>query len=269
MTALQSTWNVHFPFIRNAFLAMLAYRLRYYTGIITYLVFVSVHYFIWRAVFANSDRVIHGFTFQEMVTYVVVGWISRSLYFSDIDEEMDDLVRTGQMSVVLTRPINFQLAMLFQALGGAIFRAVCFSVPLAIFILLFFPIIPPKSASSFLLFLFSTGIAFVIFAEVNFLVGLLAFSLKSIQGITRAKYFLMQLLSGLLLPLNFFPLWAQHVLDFLPFKTISYVPLQFYLGKVTSLPLVMINQLFWVIALYLLGHFLWHRALSKLTLQGG
>ena len=73
--------ELYLAFITNAFLNMLAYRLRYYTGIVTYLHFVSVHYFIWQAVFAEqpSGARLNGFTFEEMVTYISIGWIARSL----------------------------------------------------------------------------------------------------------------------------------------------------------------------------------------------
>ena len=45
---------VYTAFLRNAFLNMLAYRLRYYTGIVTYFMFVSVHFFIWQAIFSGE-----------------------------------------------------------------------------------------------------------------------------------------------------------------------------------------------------------------------
>ena len=97
---MTSKLSVYFSFVRNAFLNMLAYRMRYYTGILTYFLYVSVHYFIWNAVYAGKgpDELINGFTFSEMITYISVGWVARSLYFSNIDEEIDTLVRSGQVS---------------------------------------------------------------------------------------------------------------------------------------------------------------------------
>ncbi len=49
---------------------MLAYRMRYFTGILTYLLFVTVHYFIWQAIFSQKapGELINGFTFTTMVT---------------------------------------------------------------------------------------------------------------------------------------------------------------------------------------------------------
>ncbi|MGA8074564.1 MAG: ABC-2 family transporter protein, partial [Candidatus Acidiferrales bacterium] len=77
----------YLEFARVGFVNILAFRLRYYTGIITYLINVSVYYFIWRAVFANSEQIV-GYNLGQMVTYVSVGWILRSFYWNTIDQEM-------------------------------------------------------------------------------------------------------------------------------------------------------------------------------------
>ena len=265
--------SVYGSFIRNAFLNMLAYRARYYTGILTYLLFVSVYYFIWQATYEGKGEgaLINGYTFAQMVTYISIGWLSRSLYFSNIDDQIDDLVRSGQISFYLLRPVDFQGMLMANAVGESLFRLLLFSVPIGVTIFSVFPIMPPASGGDFLWFCFSTLMAFVILAQINFLVGLLAFSFKSIDGVMRAKYFIVQLLSGLLLPLSFFPLWIERPLEWLPFKNIAHTPLQFYLGKVTQaqLPLVLAHQLIWALLLFIWGRMLWQRALAKLTLQGG
>ena len=260
-------------FVRNAFLGMLAYRLRYYTGILTYLLFVSVHYFIWSAVFASHavGTRINGFTLPEMVTYVSVGWMARSLYFSTVDEDINELVRSGQISIYLIRPVNFHLMMLVQAAGETLFRLLFFSLPIGAVIVVVFPVSLPATAADFGYFLLATVFSFIILAEINFIVGLSAFYFSAIDGIMRAKYFLVQLLSGLLLPLTFFPGWARAVLDVLPFKLIAYVPLQVYLGKVpeNALLSLFLTTAAWSVALVVLAQFFWRRAVRKLTLQGG
>jgi ABC-2 type transport system permease protein len=247
--------------------------MRYFTGIITYLLFVSVNYFIWSAVFQQGDvgAKINGYTLSEMVTYISIAWISRSLYFSNIDEEIDEIVKSGQISVYLIRPVNFHLMMLTQAAGESLFRLVFFTLPISVVILIVFPVSAPASVVHGLMFLFSTIFSFLVLAEVNFLIGMSAFYIKSIQGIVRAKYFIVQLLSGLLLPLSFFPNWCQTLLGFLPFTSIAYLPLQCYLGKVAPNEYiwVLVTQIAWVIVLSIIGHLVWKRAINKLTLQGG
>lgn len=265
--------GVYGAFVKTAFLNMLAYRLRYFTGVITYLLFVSVNYFIWGAVFSTREAgaVINGFSFPEMVTYVSVAWMARSLYFSNIDNEINELVRTGQISVFLLRPVHFHWMMVCQAAGETLFRIVFFTLPIGIVIVSIFPVSPPVSVSAFFLFLLATAFAFLIFAEISFAIGLLAFSVKSIDGIIRAKYFLVQILSGLLLPLSFFPELFERVLMFLPFRMIAYVPLQLYLGKIPQgeVPWILFQQIVWSAALIVLCELMWRNVVKKLTLQGG
>ncbi len=273
MKRLGAHLRVYSTFIRIAFLGMLAYRLRYYTGILTYVLFVSVHYFIWKAIFFGQPAGgrINGFTLSEMVTYIAVGWIARSFYFSDIDTEIDELVRSGQVSVFLLRPVNFHLMLLSQAAGESMFRIAFFTGPIALAVLWLFPVSLPAGAAAAILFSVATLFSFIIMAEINFIIGVLAFFTKSIQGIARAKYMLLQLFSGLLMPLAFFPDWFRVALEVLPFKNITYVPLQIYLGKVSAADMgpILLNQIAWTLALVGLSQVLLKKALRRLTLQGG
>src|SRR5579863_5961388 len=86
--------RVFAQFMRVGFVNTLAYRLRYYTGIVTYFIYVAVYYFIWKAIFAHGER-IEGFDFNQILTYVAVGWIIRSFYFNNIDQDMAQQVLEG------------------------------------------------------------------------------------------------------------------------------------------------------------------------------
>jgi ABC-2 type transport system permease protein len=265
--------RAYLSFVRTAFLGMLAYRLRYYTGILTYLFFVGVYYFIWQAVYTGhpADYQINGFTLNQMLTYIVIGWIARSSYFSNIDDDIDDLVRSGQISLYLVRPVSFQLVMIAQAIGQSLFRILFFSVPIAVVTLMFFSVNITTSASSLALFAISSLMGFMVMTCFNFLVGLLAFYLKSIDGILRAKYNLINFASGLLLPFSFFPDWLETFFNLLPFKAIAFTPLSFYIGKIPDdqiLP-TLLEQALWLIVLYVLGTIVWKHAAARLTLQGG
>ena len=45
---LARLWRCYREFARIGFVNILAFRLRYYTGVVTYLISVSVYYFIWK-----------------------------------------------------------------------------------------------------------------------------------------------------------------------------------------------------------------------------
>ena len=113
--------------------------------------------------------------------------------------------------------------------------------------------------------------SFLIVAAINFAVGTLALHLQSILGLMRAKFFLLELFSGLLLPISFFPQIVQKILGMMPFEYISYVPMLIYLGKLNGGGLVRALgwQVFWVVVLLAIGDGLWRWSSRKVIIQGG
>ena len=267
---MKHNFRVYFEFARLAFLKILAYRLRYFTGIVTYFANVSVYYFIWQAIYALSDQ-IADYTLPEIVTYVAVGWIIRSFYFNNIDREIATEVIEGKIAINLIKPVNPQLMYLSQTIGECCFRAVLFTLPVAGVVFLIYPVGLPSSLSSAGLFLLSTGLALLIFACINFIVGTFALQLQSIVGVIRAKYFVVEFLSGLLLPITFFPAGFQRILSYLPFPHISYTPLQIYLGRLDGRAawLALATQLLWVAILFMTGRLCWQFFTKRLSIQGG
>ena len=87
----------------------------------------------------------------------------------------------------------------------------------------------------------------------------------------RAKYFLVEILSGLLIPISFFPDTLAEISRWLPFQLISFTPLMIYMGKFQGEQLVtsFLLGLGWTLVLVGLGHWFWRKAATKLTVQGG
>jgi len=265
-----SPWRAALPFARIGFLNMLAFRARYYVGVLTYLFNVAVYYFIWRAVFAGGATVA-GLTLPDMVTYVAVGWAIRSFYFNEIDRELATQVQEGKLAMNLIRPVDYQTVMVADAAGQSAFRAVLFTLPISVVLALIFPLRPPASVLAGLLFLFSAGLSFFLVAAINFLVGLIAIGSKSILGILRAKYLVLELLSGLLIPTTFFPEPLRSILFASPFPHINFTPAALYLGKATGPEAAKLLglQLGWTLVLLALGQLGWRRSRRRITIQGG
>ena len=270
MTAAAATWRAAVPFARIGFLNMLAFRARYYVGVLTYLFNVSVYYFIWRAVFRNSPTVI-GLTLDDMITYVAVGWAIRSFYFNEIDRDLGAQVQEGKLAMNLIRPVDFQMVMVADAAGQSAFRAILFTVPISIVLAVVFPLKPPSSLAAGALFALSAAMSFFLVAGLNFLVGLIAIRSKSILGILRAKYLVVELLSGLLIPTTLFPEPLRSILLASPFPHINFTPAALYLGKAVGLEAakLLALQAGWTLALLALGQWAWRRSRERITIQGG
>jgi ABC-2 type transport system permease protein len=136
---------------------------------------------------------------------------------------------------------------------------------------LVFPLRRPAGFGHMAAFLVSVALSFLIVAAINFAVGTFALRLQSILGLLRAKFFLLELFSGLLLPMTFFPQTAQRILAFMPFQYISYIPMLIYLGKLSGgrLARAIGIQILWVGILLAIGDGLWRWSTRKVIIQGG
>jgi ABC-2 type transport system permease protein len=270
VTAAVATWRAAIPFARIGFLNMLAYRARYYVGVLTYLFNVAVYYFIWRAVFRHGDTIV-GMSLDEMITYVAVGWAIRSFYFNEIDRDLGTQVQEGRLAMNLIRPVDFQTVMIADAAGQSAFRAVLFTLPISVVLAFLFPLRAPVSVTAGVLFLFSAVLSFFLVAGLNFLVGLIAIRSKSILGILRAKYLVLELLSGLLIPTTLFPEPLRSALFASPFPHINFTPAALYLGKATGAAAarLLALQAGWTVALLVIGQWAWRKSRQRITIQGG
>jgi ABC-2 type transport system permease protein len=262
-------------FSRIGFVNILAFRLRYYTGILTYLINVTVYYFIWSAVYrpqaGMASASIGGYNLPQMLTYVSVGWIMRSFYWNTIDQEMAYEVIEGKIAMDLIKPVSVQWMWLARAMGESTFRLMMLTLPTALLILLIFPVLGPASWGHFGMFLVGVAGSFLLMGAINFMIGTCAIPLKSILALIRAKYWLIELLSGLLVPVTMFPKGVRAAMAWLPFEHIAFTPLQLYLGKLSGAAAAreLAIQWFWVVALLWLGALWWNRATRKITIHGG
>ncbi len=284
---------LHLPaylgFFSGQFRKMLAYRTRYVTGIVSYLVYVTTYYYLWRAVFSHraAGAVVAGYTLDQMVTYVAISWIARSAYFNNVDREIAEQVQNGSIAVALSRPVSLQGTVVAGALGEGLFRFCFFTLPIGAVILLLFPVGAPASPLHAAAFLVSCALSQVILTHVNFLVGMCAFPLKNIDGVMRMKHYLIEILSGLLLPVALFPGWLQALSSWLPFQAIAYVPSSLWLGHLRGpapaggplawlaaepgqlVARALLVQLGWVALLAVVANLVWRRATRRLVVQGG
>jgi len=91
--------SVGLEFARIGFMNMLAFRLRYYTGVITYFINVTVYYFILARHY-HVDPHFANFNFAQMITYVAVGWIIRSMYFNTSTRRWPENILEGKITMV-------------------------------------------------------------------------------------------------------------------------------------------------------------------------
>ncbi len=263
--------------LRLTFLKLMAYRMRYLTGIATYGIFVGGQYFIWKAVYAareiGPEARLDGLTLAELTTYIAVGYIARSAYFTNTDSEIAARFQSGDVTLDLLKPLNFHGQWLSQAAGETLFRIAFFALPMALVLAPLFGIQAPAGEGWWQFPVLFLG-AFWINAELNLLAGTAAFFLEDVTGLMSLKRNLMMLLSGLMVPLHFLPGWLADATTLLPFALVSYYPTMAWVGKLgtghaPAFPTVFALAVAWIIILRVFNLLLWRHARTRLEVQGG
>ncbi|QKS73189.1 ABC-2 family transporter protein [Paenalkalicoccus suaedae] len=262
--------SMYVEMIRIRFLMMLAYRTNYYSGILIYSINIGAYYFLWQAIYGAQDS-IQGLSVTQMTTYIAVAWMARAFYFNNIDREISQEIQEGKVAVEMIRPYSYLGVKTMQGLGEGIFRLLFFSVPGMVVIWLVLPLEFTSNVSTWLLFALSLLFAFIVNTQLNLITGILTFFLLYNTGLIRAKRVVIDLFSGLLLPISFYPLWAQQVMAFLPFQSISYIPSMIFTEgfEGSEIYVALATQLFWSILLFIPIQLMWMLAKKRLIVQGG
>jgi ABC-2 type transport system permease protein len=82
---------------------------------------------------------------------------------------------------------------------------------------------------------------------------------------------LVNILSGSIVPLPFFPDWIQWLLFIQPFAGLVDIPYRIYFGNLSGITAIagVVQQLVWTAILLLIGRHLLARVMSRLEVQGG
>ncbi|WP_127588111.1 ABC transporter permease [Paenibacillus koleovorans] len=263
-------YSAYIDLIRIRFLMMLAYRVNYYSGIIIYAINIGAYYFLWKAIYGSSET-LGGMTVQQMTTYVAVSWMARAFYFNNLDREIANEIRDGSVAVQFIRPYNYLVVKMMQGFGEGLFRLLLFMVPGMILASLLFPVRLPTDPVVWLIFMLMLAFSFLINSQINILTGLFAFFVENNEGMMRMKRVAVDLFSGLIVPLSFFPGWLEVILKVLPFQAVTYLPGSVFTGKVTGQAVyeALGVQLLWFVLLLVPIVLIWRSARKRLFVQGG
>jgi ABC-2 type transport system permease protein len=238
-------------------------------GAFTNTVFGFLQAYILLAVFRHRSNV-GGYDAADTVTYV---WLAQALIMTVYVfgwQELALRVRDGSIATDLSRPLDPQRYWLAFDLGRApyhlIFRGVLPFLVGALVFELHYP--SPLDALAFAV---SVTVAVVVSLGFRFLYNAAAFWLLDIRGVMSVALTINLFLSGMVMPLTFFPDWLRPVARGLPFAAIMQTPIDVWLGKHHGAGLagVIALQAFWALVLLALGRVALRAGTRALVVQGG
>ena len=230
---------------------------------------------LWWAIFSFSPSdTVGGYTFSQMLLYVILAAIVGEVCYVNTMGEITDDVRYGLIGMRLMKPIDYRAQLGFTAFGTFAARFVIIGVPFTIagsLIAVYGFGLTGLVWYNILLFVPACIIAMLLTDAIQFLFGQLAFRTQAMFGVHSMSEVIVQFLSGALVPISLFPVWAQSVLAFTPFPSMMTLPVRLFLGQTEGIDILVsfAVAIAWIIALNVLGRLLYKTSVRKVVVFGG
>ncbi len=264
----------YMSFFRIRFSMGLQYRTAALAGIVTQFAWGFMEIMIFKA-FYEADASAFPMTLSATASYI---WLQQAFlaFFAAwmMENEIFDSVVNGNIAYELCRPIRIYNMWFSRSLANRISRAVLRCFPI-LFVAVFVPapygMAAPASMAHFVIFLITLILGLLVTIAFCMLVYGLTFFTISPQGLRMVFVSMVEFFAGAVIPIPFFPEKMQRVLEILPFASMQNVALRIYSGSMTTQQMqkTILLQIFWLVALVLLGSSLCRFAEKKVTVQGG
>lgn len=258
---------MYFQLSKCTFSQQFQYRESMFFQLIGKFIWIYINLCIWKALLAYREV---GRSYEEMVVYVLVAEILLLLCHSNVAVDLAEKVKTGDISINLIRPVGLKWYSFWEQMSSNLFRLLFVGLPTIVISVSLWPVCS-LSTENVLLALVSTALAVLLNFYFQYIVGLLAFWFKN--G-TYAKMLiggLMSIFAGQKIPLWFYPSFLVTICSFLPFKYMVYEPIAILLGEYRGGEAinVLLMQAAWILGLWILECFVWHRVQTAIEIQGG
>jgi ABC-2 type transport system permease protein len=252
------------------FRALLQYRSAAIAGFTTQIFFGLVFVMVFEAFFRSSTA-FQPMTLPEVTTYIWLGQAFLVLQPWNVDRELQTMVRSGGVTYELLRPLDLYFAWFTRAIALRTAPTLLRSAPLLTLAALFMGFQAPESWAAGIAFAITMFGALLLSCAITNPLSISLMWTISGEGVTGFAPAIVMTLSGMIVPIPFFPDWAQTIVRILPFSGLVDTPYRLYLGHLpaSDLPILLAHQLLWTLALIFLGRWMLSRALKRMTVQGG
>jgi viologen exporter family transport system permease protein len=262
--------RVYIEVARCAFQQQLAYRTANLAGLATNAFWGALRSFLFLGLFQGRD-VAAGWNVRDAIDYV---WITQALimpvYFWNWSE-IANTIRSGDVVSDLAKPVDYYAFWLSRDAGRAVYHSLFRWLPTTLLGVLLFSVRLPADAGRWGCFFLSMMLAVWLSFGLRFLYNVAAFWLLDQRGVGALVSATALFLSGFLVPLNYFPDWAQDIVTWLPFAGMLQAPIEVLLGKLTgaSLASALVFQAAWGLILLTANRLLLALAVRRVIIQGG
>jgi len=227
---------------------------------------VLVQLIIWSAIF-RSTNIIKGYTYEMMMTYIIIGWLILFLTSTyDLNVGVSRDIHMGNLSKYIVRPLSYIRYITVYSIGRSSFSMLSgLAIQVLILVSYIDKIVWTGHIPSILLIVIMVILGYFIELFLSIIIGLLAFWFTEVNGLYFALGVVRKLLSGAYFPISLLPASYLTLSKMFPFVYTFFVPTQLFIGKISFSEglLGLAIEIVWVLILYGLIKLIWNRGLHK------
>jgi ABC-2 type transport system permease protein len=213
---------------------------------------------------------IQGYNAVDFAAYYLAAILVRRITNCGIVADIENLVRTGELSVYLIRPLGVMHHFVARILASRLVGIPLVGIPVAVAVLLIPGVqfnLRPLNLALFVLCC-AVGLAFEFLAQ--YFISGLSFWITQAHGVSAAYQLAKSFLGGYIVPLAMFPVGLQGLLQLLPFQAAMALPVEVLTGQVApEAALIRLAVCFaWTLSLALCVRLLWRAGLRSFSAVG-
>ena len=281
MKSIKRILNLYLPFSKAGVKIELAYKAQIVMWIVISFIQTFFVVFLYEAIYRNSDNgmnsVINGFTFYDMILYVITSFFFSFVMGSgDTSYDIATDIREGTIANTLTKPVSYRLRHLFTYFGVLVLDYIVVILPfmtLVYGIFIGFGILKVtvgKFLLNVLFFLIFSVLAGLVNNAISYFIGLMVFYTDHLFGLNMARNAIQGFLGGQMVPLAYMGMLGV-VFSYTPFAFMNSVPVLTIMGKVGLMQILVyiLVAIAWIFVIEVANRLIFRHALKKLTVQGG
>lgn len=264
----------YLSFFRIRFTTALQYRAAAWAGVSTQFVWGFMKILMFQA-FYRSDPAAFPMEFSQLCSYIWLQQAFLALFaFWFFDNDVFEIITGGGIAYELLRPMNLYNMWFTKNMASRSGKALLRCVPI-LFICTWLPepyrFGLPADPVAFFMFLISMALGLTLVVSTCMIIYIITMRMLNYRGVKMLVTSLVELLSGSVVPLPFFPDGFRQVAELLPFASMNNLPFRIYIGDISGGQMVFFVavQIFWVVFFQLWGRLWMRRSLRNVVVQGG
>ena len=152
------------------------------------------------------------------------------------DKDIINMIKTGNIAYELCRPQNLYLMWFSKMYAERLSKVILRILPVVIFALMLpspFNLDLTTTIPRLMVFILSLGLASILVVSLSLLYHIICLYTLDEKGIVNMFIVVSDILSGLTVPIPFFPSYLQKISDILPFRYVSDFPFRLYIGNIS------------------------------------